>query len=577
MNILLCCIIILIIVILYKNFDTNKSHFIIKTDTIIGQNKNIEETYNYPSCIGCITYDNKLKPNFKYNISDNRCVKNNSNDYINESYLQDILNYNNDKPINTLTSCDDNYNSLYSDVPGKYIILMRNDEIKMRFKHISVHQRNKNLNPLSLNSIIFASNIEKNENNEYIYPESVLNSTGNITFQNGYTYKDNKYDNRIVITLPEDSLIGYVNIIHENDSDAKTLEGAYLIIAKSLTNDNENGELTFYTQIKDSIVNRIIYTYNFINQLPSDLSSKISVINNWNLPCDNCLSVNNFLFKYHNYYKGNICYTPIKNDINIPLDGKYNSLYFNICTSKDNLYLFITNNSNYIPKIWLRANSGIAFSSSNYINNWTDVISNKVATANKSGTANYPTLDTTSESFPYIKIGNNLVSTTNGNYFDFGSLSFSITLGFSIIVVARFKTNNVWERIIDFSNGPQVNNIILSRYGTDNVLNFSTHILNDAVGKLLKNSSINNNTWQIFGAILTSTGLILYINTTKTTLSRSIPLTDQTYQYTYIGKSIFINDSFANIDIRELMIYDKAISTTDMESIITQLKTTYSL
>ena len=69
-------VIIIILIFRYSKYD----HFNVKIDSKLDSaTKNVSEIYDLP-CINCITLDNKLKPKFKYNISDSRCIYNNSND-----------------------------------------------------------------------------------------------------------------------------------------------------------------------------------------------------------------------------------------------------------------------------------------------------------------------------------------------------------------------------------------------------------------------------------------------------------------------------------------------------------------
>ena len=252
----------------------------------------------------------------------------------------------------------------------------------------------------------------------------------------------------------------------------------------------------------------------------------------------------------------------------------YSNNIYSTYSSKDNLYLFITNNSNYIPKFWFRANSNITFSSSNYINNWTDVISNKVATANKSGTANYPTLDTTSESFPFIRIGTNTNSGTNGNYFNLGSTYLQNTRGFSYIVVIKFTFSSFFERLFRAEKG--VSLLESNRINTSSTLSINTNNSSNIGQYYLFNNAITGN-WQVIAFIVTPTSATFYNNsTTPNKQNLTMYLENITYDNFYLGRGSS-DVSYANYNIREYMVYDWAISTTDMESIITQLKTTYSI
>ena len=299
--------VIVIIIILILFFYRKKENYVVKTDILSNNSiKDISEEYQYPECIGCLTMDQKLKPGYKYNISDDRCVKNNVTDYtINTNDIENLINYN--QVPNNFTSCYNDYNSIYSSVQGNYIILFRNDSIKMRFKHISIHERDINKDPFD--AIIFSANLVKQPDGSYVYPETVLNSNSSITFETS----------SITITLPSLSNIGYVNIQHLNIDDANTLNGSTLVVLRDNTNDPipSNAQVVFYTTIYGNDLNRIIYTYNHLNTLPNYVEPIMPIVNNWTVPCDNCTSMLGKLFKGHYYKNTNDirCYRPINDTI----------------------------------------------------------------------------------------------------------------------------------------------------------------------------------------------------------------------------------------------------------------------
>jgi len=269
-------IILLLILFFYKKTET----FVVNTDSINSNTlKPTGEVYTYP-CIGCLTNNNKLKPGFSYNITDDRCIKNSSAGYIDSNdEILNLQNYNSLPNVN-FNSCSTNYNSLYSGINGQYILLYRNDYIKMKFSHISVHERDTTKDPLSLNATIYSTFLEK-VNGNYIYPEIVLNSsTDLITFTSGA--KQNNVPSVTVITLPSSVNIGYIDIRHSNSSDATTLNGAILSILNNTgtQTDPSNAVVVFQTTITTNEVNRIIYTYNHLNTpLPVSLSNQMPVVN----------------------------------------------------------------------------------------------------------------------------------------------------------------------------------------------------------------------------------------------------------------------------------------------------------
>lgn len=317
MNSIYLVIIILIIITLILCFYKKTERFSVNTDSITGLNKSIGEIYTYPDCTGCITTNNKLKPNFAYNITDNRCVKNSSTGYVDKTVLDGIISYANAPTSAGISSCYNNYNSMYSYVTGKYVMIFRNDSIRMRFNHISVHERDTTVSSISSGSTIFTTNLAVNASNQYVYPDSVLDSTDSnvLTFVSGTPFS------YTVIKLPNIKNIGYVNIKHIDTTDAATLNGAILVVLNDPVSnvDDVHANVVFYTTINNNDLNRTIYTYNnLIKPLPEYLSESMMIINRWILPCSNCGSSAGKLFTGHHYKSGtHKCYKPLANDINL--------------------------------------------------------------------------------------------------------------------------------------------------------------------------------------------------------------------------------------------------------------------
>lgn len=325
--------IVLLIIIVYI---TNKDTYVIRPYTSSDANiKDIGETYDYLNCLGCLSNNNKLIPKFKYNISDNRCFFNNTNNYIDNS-LPELTNYNYNS-LQNFESCTANYNSLYSSIYGQYIMIFRTDAIKMKMTHISIHERDVNLNPLIAD--VYATNLEKIAG-EIIFPERILNSLNdNITFESGNNMA------YILISLRQPTNIGYINIKHANTTDAATLNGSNVVIMNTTT--DEAATVVFYTMITTIHTDRIVYTYNYLNTmpnyqtLPNYISSNVfRIYNKWILPCDNCTNSNNDLLMNH-YYKlpDSRCYRPKtlnikKTVIETDMSNDIINTNFNSCDNK---------------------------------------------------------------------------------------------------------------------------------------------------------------------------------------------------------------------------------------------------
>lgn len=173
---------------------------------------------------------------------------------------------------------------------------------------------------------------------------------------------------------------------------------------------------------------------------------------------------------------------------------------------------------------------------------------------------------------PHISL--NGTSSTVGDYFDYGSTTWNLATngGFSFIGMVRF-TNSArsYERIFDFSSGIGNNNILLTRDSTGTNIGF--YLYNGATPQSLLANVIVNNTWQIFACRLQNEGTNLWrhsiwCNGVKTTGTQyTATITDRTVTNAYIGRSPWTGDSYADIDFRELLWYNQALTDSQISSL----------
>lgn len=142
----------------------------------------------------------------------------------------------------------------------------------------------------------------------------------------------------------------------------------------------------------------------------------------------------------------------------------------------------------------------------------------------------------------------------------------STPTGVTVFTVANFGGANIWERVVDFGNGAPNQNIILSRYGTENRLNWE--IYNGAGGAENKtgyNTAIINNQKMSFAGTADGSNLRVYadgsLNTT--TASSALPAAVARND-NYIGKSNWIVDDTFRGDIGTVMVYDRALSAAEI-------------
>lgn len=308
----------LLISILFICKASTKETYKISTDTndslIV---KNIGEIYSYPECINnmCLTTTSKLKPGFKYNISNNRCVYNNSNLYdVDKIDLDNLVSFSAEPNVNFI-SCDKDINTLYSYVTGRYIKIMRLDDVPIKLRHISVY--NKNKDNLSLNKTIYVNPTFVDSDGTIHYSDPILNSEDTLvtTFQTGITKP------YIQIDLGNNMDISYIEIKHNSLSESTYLFSAYIIILDDNINDDidETGTIKFIKQINDFAIDRRIYTYPLIpTTYPAGITSIMNTIETYKLPCTGCTNSVGNLFKNNKYLHptDNRCYKVISDNTN---------------------------------------------------------------------------------------------------------------------------------------------------------------------------------------------------------------------------------------------------------------------
>lgn len=301
---------------------------------------NLEEEVVYQSCTGCLNANGMLKPNFKYNISDVRCLKNITNNYIPSNSLDGIVTYKNG-PTSEYTSCLTSYNSMYSYVTGRYIRIENNSVL--RISHISVHPRETSLPSLSsmTGTFIYTNSLYNN-----LYPNTVLDSSNKSFQTTGSGY--------IIIDLGSNINIGYINIKHDSVADANTLIGATLYVLTDSGNV-DYGNIVFTINITTNDLNRIIYTQNFTSS-----TGLKPVTDSFIWPCTGCTGYNSSnLIKNYNYYYGNMTgmtgvrcfkprnYTNVSNLVNAINGDKTIDTYFASCSTITETR-YISSNGRYI-------------------------------------------------------------------------------------------------------------------------------------------------------------------------------------------------------------------------------------
>ena len=153
-------------------------------------------------------------------------------------------------------------------------------------------------------------------------------------------------------------------------------------------------------------------------------------------------------------------------------------------------------------------------------------------------------------------------SATDGGYFNSGSFTFNIATkgGLSTFSRVNFLGANTWERVYDYGNASANNNLLFARIGTSQSTRFELFSGNSA-NRYDASDSIVNNTWHSFGNRISGSGTSWTFTTHKDgteigSSAGSLAFEDRTITNSYIGRSNWSNDSYANMYMSDLLFFD---------------------
>lgn len=316
MTIIVLCLLIVLLLIILLVLINKESFDILASEQITSKKIDLQETYQWP-CNGCAT-STSLKPKFKYNLTDNRCLATNVNDYTTlTGKLVDIYNYKIEPNI-YFQSCSATSNTMYSSVVGRYIILRNNTRA---FTIGSLYLQNKSASTVTSAFVSYTASS--------IYVEPVINKTGVVWPTTNYIQID------FGVNTVE---IGSIIITHNNKTDATNFTLTDVIVAKDYGPDPENALIVFSTNVTDTSLTKTVYTQDSAKILSPN--TYIPVFKQFTWPCTNCLTYTNTLFKNFKYSVADgRCYKPkdyisssyLTNAINNTLVGADLDLRFASC------------------------------------------------------------------------------------------------------------------------------------------------------------------------------------------------------------------------------------------------------
>jgi hypothetical protein len=156
-------------------------------------------------------------------------------------------------------------------------------------------------------------------------------------------------------------------------------------------------------------------------------------------------------------------------------------------------------------------------------------------------------------------------------FYDFGALDFDLSSsGFSAVISFRFTGAGYnSERLIDFGNGSNDNNIIISRYASERDIEFSIRNGQEhhaVYSDLIIEQDTDVQVICIYNpAIGTNGEMQMYINgNLQSWLDPLASLTSRTLSKTHVGKSHWNGDGALNADIYHISVYNRVLSPFEL-------------
>jgi hypothetical protein len=150
--------------------------------------------------------------------------------------------------------------------------------------------------------------------------------------------------------------------------------------------------------------------------------------------------------------------------------------------------------------------------------------------------------------------------------------------GITILAFANFgASTDLWERIIDFGNGAENNNILLAREGVTGNLRFQLY---NGVSQAISlnvglTGGIIENAWGFYAARLDGTNYLLKNQNSSTSGASAVLPTSVTRTNNYIGRSNWIGDDYFNGSIGVLAIYSGALTDAQINAFFNLYKARY--
>lgn len=144
---------------------------------------------------------------------------------------------------------------------------------------------------------------------------------------------------------------------------------------------------------------------------------------------------------------------------------------------------------------------------------------------------------------------------------------------FTINTWVKISAYNNWQRIIDFGQGAGVNSVLLSStYGTTGYPGFYV-----SGSQFQSTTQLSYNTWYNVSATMSGTTGTIYVNGAAAGSQTMSVAQNVTRQYCFIGRSEWAGDGMFQGNIGVIMIYNRALSGTEIATNFNQLRGQYGI
>lgn len=178
---------------------------------------------------------------------------------------------------------------------------------------------------------------------------------------------------------------------------------------------------------------------------------------------------------------------------------------------------------------------------------------------------------------PFVRFGAGYVSAADGNYLDFGPRTFPIGRnGFTVVAAVRpwLHPHGGIPRIIEFAYGAtQASyNVIVG------ILDESWFATIEVPGRVLLVGSRTTGEWETVAFVVDGTAMTLTTNGTATftATNPAAPTDTVACTHCYVGRSFYPWDTYANMDLRELVVFDRALSAAEVRAVSQALAAPWS-